>query len=253
MSVKKSILMHRYKISIEYKGTDYVGWQRQDNGLSIQESLENAIKQLTAEKVDVFGAGRTDSGVHALNQVAHFDLKKCIELDSIRDGLNQYLRPQPIAIINVDTVSRDFHARFSAKQREYSYKIVNRRAPLTIDQGMAWVLHKNLNITNMKAAAVFFIGKHNLGAFRSVNCQSKTSIKTIDEVEIKNIDHSIFINVKAKSFLHSQVRIMVGTLVYVGEGKIEPKEIKNIIQIADRKNAGPTAPAEGLYLTNVFY
>tara|TARA_Y100000590_G_scaffold466972_1_gene644120 strand:+ start:536 stop:1273 length:738 start_codon:yes stop_codon:yes gene_type:complete len=245
--------MHRYKINVEYKGTDYVGWQRQDNGMSIQESLEKAIKQLTSEKVDVFGAGRTDSGVHALNQVAHFDLKKNIELDSIRDGLNQYLRPQPIAIIKVNEVSSNFHARFSAKQREYSYKIVNRRSPLTVDQGMAWVLHKKLNIAKMKKAAALFIGKHDLGAFRSVNCQSKTSIKTIDEVEIKDIDQKIFINVKAKSFLHSQVRIMVGTLVYVGECKIEPKEINNIIKIADRKNAGPTAPAEGLYLTNVFY
>ena len=245
--------MHRYKISIEYKGTNYVGWQRQDNGLSIQESLENAIKQLTAEKADVFGAGRTDAGVHALNQVAHFDLKKSMELDSIRDGLNQYLRPQPIAIIKANEVSDNFHARFSAKQRQYSYKIINRRAPLTIDQNMAWVLHKELNILKKKEAAFFFIGKHNLGAFRSVNCQSKTSIKTIDEVEVKNIGHNIFINVKAKSFLHSQVRIMVGTLVYVGEGKIEPKEIKTIIKIADRKNAGPTAPAEGLYLANVIY
>ena len=152
--------MHRYKINVEYKGTDYVGWQRQDNGMSIQESLEKAIKQLTSEKVDVFGAGRTDSGVHALNQVAHFDLKKIMELDSIRDGLNQYLRPQPIAIIKVEEVSSDFHARFSARQREYSYKIVNRRAPLTVDQGMAWILHKKLNITKMKEAASFFIGKN---------------------------------------------------------------------------------------------
>ena len=234
-------------------GTNYVGWQRQDNGLSIQESIEKAIKQLTGENVEVIGAGRTDSGVHALNQVAHFDLKKSLSLDVIKDGLNQHLRSQPIAIIKADEVSDNFHARFSAKQRQYLYKIINRRAPLTIDQNLAWVLHKELNILKMKKAAVFFVGKHNLEAFRSVNCQSKTSIRTIDEVEVENIDNKIFVNVKAKSFLHSQVRIMVGTLVYVGEGKIEPKDIETIIKMANRKKAGPTAPAEGLYLANVIY
>ena len=222
--------MQRYKINIEYKGTDYVGWQKQENGFSIQESIENAVKQLTGQNIEVFGAGRTDSGVHALNQVAHFDLQKIFKIDSIRDGLNKFLQPQPISIIKAETVSNNFHARFSAKQRQYSYKIINRRPHLTIENDLAWAIHKKLNISKMQEATIFFVGKHDLNAFRSVDCQSKTSIKSIDQVEVNNIDNRITINVKAKSFLHSQVRIMVGTLIYVGEEKINPKDIKTIIE-----------------------
>ncbi len=245
--------MFRYKIVVEYNGTKYVGWQRQENGPSIQSALEEAIHKQTGEKIDVFGAGRTDAGVHSYGQVAHFDLPKPMSIDSIRDGLNQHLRPQSIAIINVNQVDNNFHARFSAKQRHYIYKIVNRRAPLTIERELAWVIHKNLNITLMQDAAKYFIGKHDLNAFRSINCQSETSIKTIDDVTIQNQDQKISIDVKAKSFLHSQVRIMVGTLVYVGMEKIEPQQIKLILKNTDRKEAGPTAPAHGLYLKSVFY
>ena len=245
--------MNRYKIIIEYKGTNFVGWQKQDNGLSIQKVIEKSIKELTKEDVQIFGAGRTDAGVHALGQVAHFDLVKDFSVDSIRDGLNKYLRYYLISIIEASKVEDDFHARFSAKKREYLYKIINRRAPLTVDRNLAWVLHKQLDIKKMQDAAVFFIGQHNLNAFRSVNCQSKTTIKTIDKIEIISKQNTISIIVQAKSFLHSQVRIMVGTLVYVGEGKIDPNEILTIIKIAKRENAGPTAPAEGLYLTSVIY
>lgn len=245
--------MNRYKIVIEYKGTNFVGWQKQDNGISIQESIEKSIKELTQETVQVFGAGRTDAGVHALGQVAHFDLVKNFSKDSIRDGLNKYLRHYLISIVEASKVKDNFHSRFSAKKREYLYKIINRRAPLTVDKNLAWVFHKKLDIKKMQDAAVFFIGQHNLNAFRSINCQSKTTIRTIDKIQIINKKDIISIIVQAKSFLHSQVRIMVGTLVYVGEGKIDPNEILKIIKIGKRENAGPTAPAEGLYLTNVIY
>ena len=245
--------MPRYKIIIEYKGTNYVGWQRQDNGPSIQSEIENSIKKLVGKKIEVFGAGRTDAGVHALKQIAHFDLEKFFPVDVIRDGLNQYLRPQAISIIKAEKVSENFHARFNAKQRYYSYIIINRRSPLTIERNRAWVVHKKLNVILMQQAIKLFIGKHNFNAFRSVNCQSETSFKTIDYAEVKENNKKIIIDVKAKSFLHSQVRIMVGTIVYVGEGKIKFDQITSIIRSGDRKKAGPTAPAEGLYLKDIIY
>ena len=246
--------MFNFKITIEYDGTNFVGWQRQDNGLSIQEAIENAILKLTSEKITLFGAGRTDSGVHALGQVAHFNLKKEIKTDNIRDGLNQHLRPYPIAILHAEKIETSFHARFSAKKRNYKYVITNRRPPLTITKNKSWVVHKILNIEKMKKEAVFFKGKHNLEAFRSINCQSNSAIKTIDEIEIakNNYSNDIYIKVSAKSFLHSQVRIMVGTLVDIGKDKINTS-IKKIIEGELRSAAGITAPACGLYLVSVEY
>ena len=161
--------MPKFKIVIEYDGSSFVGWQRQDNGLSIQESIEVAAKQLTGENISLFGAGRTDAGVHALGQVAHFDVKKEFKSDSIRDGLNQYLRPQPIAILDTKKVNKDFHARFSAKKRTYQYVITNRRAPLTIDKNKSWAVFKKIDIQKMKFESQYFLGKHNLEAFRSID------------------------------------------------------------------------------------
>ena len=244
--------MFNFKIIIEYDGTNYVGWQRQDNGLYIQEAIENAIFKLTGEKVNVYGAGRTDAGVHALGQVAHFNLKKNFKINNIRDGLNQYLRPQPIAILEADLVEVDFHARFSAIQRTYEYIVTNRRAPLTITKSKSWGVFKKLDIGKMKLEAKYFIGKHDLEAFRSAHCQSNSALKTIDDIIITNKHKNITITVVAKSFLHSQVRIMVGTLVEVGKGKIT-KSIKNIIEEKKRSQAGITAPACGLYLIKVEY
>ena len=245
--------MTRFKILIEYKGVNYVGWQKQENGKSIQEVIENSIKKLTGEKRQIFAAGRTDAGVHGLGQVAHFDLKKNLSEDTIRDGLNSYLRSESISILDAKKTTKDFHARFSAKKREYLYKIINRRAPLTIEKDLAWVLHKKIDLKKIKRAAKLFIGKNNLNAFRSAHCQSKTAIKNIDQIKIKKINDKIEIYIKAKSFLHSQVRIMVGTLIQVGEGKMQPEDIKSIIKKAKRENAGPTAPASGLYLLKVYY
>ena len=245
--------MFKYKLIIEYEGTSFVGWQRQNNGQSIQQSLEEAIQKLSNEKVSVFGAGRTDSGVHAKGQVAHFEISNDLAKDNIRDGINQHLRPLPIAILNVEKVESDFHARFSAKQRIYEYSIINRRPPLTFQRQLAWVIYKKLDIEKIKEAALFFKGKHDFNAFRSIDCQSSTSIKTIDYCTVISNQESIVIEVAAKSFLHSQVRIMVGTLVNVGEGKIQSFNLKKIIEMKDRDKAGVTAPSHGLYLKEVIY
>ena len=221
--------MTKYKIVIEYDGSNYVGWQRQDNGLSIQGSIEQAVKKLTEENISLFGSGRTDAGVHALGQVAHFYLNKEFNTDNMRDGLNQYLRPQPIAILAAKEVEENFHARFSAKNRTYEYIITNRRAPLTINKNKSWGVFKKLDIQKMKSESQYFLGKHNLEAFRSIDCQASSPVKTIDEIQITEKNKDIIIKITARSFLHSQVRIMVGTLVEVGKGKITTS-IKNIIQ-----------------------
>jgi len=244
--------MYNYKIVIEYDGTNFVGWQQQENGQSIQSALQEALVKLSNEKVIIFGAGRTDAGVHAYGQVASFNLNKKIKTDVIRDGLNQHLRPHPIAVQNAEIVDDNFHARFSAKKRWYEYKIINRRPPLTIDLNRAWCVYKNLDIEKMKSESLSFLGKHDLNAFRSAHCQSKNSMKTIDSVSIKNIDEQIIIEVSAKSFLHSQVRIMIGTLVDIAKGNIN-KTVLDIINSKQRDIAGQTAPANGLYLKKVEY
>ena len=244
--------MHNYKIIIEYDGTNFVGWQQQENGQSIQSAIQQALSKLSGEKVTIFGAGRTDAGVHAYAQVASFVLNKKIETDVIRDGLNQHLRPQPIAVIKAEIVDADFHARFSAKKRWYEYKIINRRPPLTIDVNRAWCVYKNLDTEKMKSESSFFLGKHDLNAFRSAHCQSKNSIKTIDSISIINKDEQIIIEVSAKSFLHSQVRIMVGTLVDIAKDNIN-KTVLDIINSRQREIAGQTAPAQGLYLKKIEY
>ena len=244
--------MHNYKIVIEYDGTNFVGWQQQENGQSIQSALQEALFKLTGEKITIFGAGRTDAGVHAYGQVASFTLNKKIETDVIRDGLNQHLRPHPIAVQKAELVEDDFHARFSANKRWYEYKIINRRPPLTIDINRAWCVYKNLDIEKMKSESASFLGKHDLNAFRSAHCQSKNSIKTIDSIAIKNKDEQIIFEVSAKSFLHSQVRIMIGTLIDIAKGNIN-KTILDIINSKQREIAGQTAPAHGLYLKRIEY
>ena len=244
--------MPKYKIILEYDGTNYVGWQKQKNGTSIQEEIERALYSLTGVNTSVFGAGRTDAGVHALGQVAHFELENDFKIDNIRDVLNQHLRPHLIAILKVELVNDSFHSRFSAKQRTYIYKIVNRRAPLTINKSKKWIVFKKLNIEKMIEESKFFLGKNDLNAFRSINCQSNTSIKTIDSIKILSNKDDLTITVSAKSFLHSQVRIMVGTLIEIGKEKIK-FSIQEIINDRERSKAGITAPACGLYLLNIEY
>ncbi len=244
--------MNNYKINIEYDGTNFVGWQRQANGISVQYLIENAIKNLTNKEVTIFGAGRTDAGVHAKNQVANFELEEFLHTDIIRDGLNHHLRPHPIAILSAEKVKINFNARFSAKKRWYEYKIINRRAPLTINNNRAWCIHKKINIKKIIEQSKNFIGKHDLSAFRSINCQSKSAIKSIDLIDIKNIEDEIIFTICAKSFLHSQVRIMVGTLIDIGLDKIS-KSVSEIIFLKKREYAGITAPPFGLYLLKVDY
>ena len=244
--------MNKFKIIVEYDGSNFVGWQKQENGKSIQESVEKALLKLTGEEVTLFGAGRTDAGVHALGQVAHFEIKKKFNIDNIRDGLNQHLRPLPISILDAEQVQNSFHARFSAKERVYEYIITNRRAPLTLNINKSWAVYKKLNLKKMKLESKFFLGKHNLEAFRSIDCQASSPIKTINDIKINQKGNNITITVLAKSFLHSQVRIMVGTLVEIGKGKIT-KSLKEIIESKDRSQAGVTAPACGLYLLKVCY
>ena len=244
--------MHNYKIVVEYDGTNFVGWQQQENGQSIQAVLQDAAFKLSGEKIIIFGAGRTDAGVHAYGQVASFTINKKIETDVIRDGLNQHLRPHPISVQKAELVDSKFHARFSAIKRWYEYKIINRRPPLTIDTNRAWCVYKKINVEKIKTESSSFLGKHDLNAFRSAHCQSKSSIKTIEDIHIKHEGEQIIFNVCAKSFLHSQVRIMVGTLVDIAKGNIN-KTIIDIINSKNREIAGQTAPAHGLYLKKIDY
>ena len=244
--------MPNYKITVEYDGTNFVGWQQQANGVSVQSSLQDSVFKLSGEKVVVYGAGRTDAGVHAYGQVASFVISKKISTDVIRDGLNQHLRPLMISVLKAEEVDNDFHARFSAKKRWYVYKIINRRSPLTIDANRAWCVHKIVDTKIMKNESASFLGKHDLNAFRSSHCQSKSSIRTIDDIIIHIKNESIFIEVVAKSFLHSQVRIMVGTLVDIAKGNIN-RSVLDIINSKNREAAGQTAPANGLYLKKIDY
>ena len=244
--------MYNYKIVVEYDGTPFVGWQQQKNGQSIQAALQEALVKLSGEKVTIYGAGRTDAGVHAKGQVANFELENHIEEDTVRDGLNHYLRPYPIAILSTEKKDNEFNARFSAKLRWYEYKIVNRRPPLTLENNRVWCVHKPINIKKISDQLKYFLGKNDLSAFRSVNCQSKSPIKSINSIDINNNKEEINFIISAKSFLHSQVRIMVGTLVDIGLDKIS-RSIEEIISLKQREYAGVTAPAHGLYLIRVDY
>jgi tRNA pseudouridine38-40 synthase len=244
--------MHNYKITIEYDGSDFVGWQRQDNGLSIQQLIEESIQKLTNKTTTIIGAGRTDAGVHAKGQVASFELENFIDTDTIRDGLNHHLRPHPVAILSTEKTDTDFNARFSAKLRWYEYKVISRRPPLTLQSNRVWCVHKTININKVIEQSQFFLGKHDLSAFRSINCQSKSATKSINSFDVKTNEQEINFVISAKSFLHSQVRIMVGTLVDIGIGKIS-KSISEIIALKKREYAGVTAPPHGLYLTKVEY
>lgn len=246
--------MTRFKLTIEYNGGPYCGWQRQDNGLSVQQSLEDAVELFCQQKIIVHGAGRTDAGVHALGQVAHFDLAKEVDADTVRDALNFYLKPQPIAVVAAAAVPAEFHARFSARGRAYIYRIVNRRAPLALDLGRAWhVPAPVLDVEAMHAAAQRLLGHHDFTSFRSSECQAESAMKTLDAISVRRHGEAISIAVNARSFLHRQVRIMTGTLKLVGEGKWTADDVMAALEAKERAKAGPTAPPDGLYLTRVEY
>ncbi|HVJ42707.1 MAG TPA: tRNA pseudouridine(38-40) synthase TruA [Dongiaceae bacterium] len=245
--------MTRFKLTIEYDGGPFVGWQRQENGPSVQQAIEEAILKTTAEAVTIHAAGRTDAGVHALGQVAHADLDYRIEADRLRDALNFYLRPTPVAIIDAEQVAEDFHARFSAKGRAYCYRIVNRRSPLTIDLGRAWHVKSPLDVPAMHKAAQLLLGHHDFTTFRASQCQAKSPMKTLDRLDIHRIGEDIEVIAEARSFLHHQVRNMVGSLSMVGIGKWSADRLKAALDAKDRAKGGPTAPPDGLYLTAVRY
>lgn len=246
--------MTRFKIQVEYDGGPYVGWQAQDSGLAVQQVLEEAILAFSGESVRVHCAGRTDAGVHARGQIAHFDLvRDDITVKTVRDAINQHTKPHPIVIVAAEVVGEGFHARFSAVEREYLYVILNRRARSAIEQGHVWWVPSPLNVEAMHEAAQVLIGKHDFTSFRASMCQSQSPVKTLDELTVTRDGDHICVKARARSFLHHQVRNMVGTMRRVGDGKWTAADIKAILESRDRCAAGQTAPPDGLYLMRVGY
>ena len=245
--------MPRYKITVEYDGGPFVGWQRQESGPSIQAALENAVFAFSGERVHVQGAGRTDAGVHARGQVAHFDLAREHPLESVRGALTFHLKPNPIVVTTVEIVPPEFHARFSATWRRYHYRILNRRTPAALDRGQVWHVPVPLDARAMVAAAAVLVGRHDFNSFRSASCQAASSLKTLDLLSVCHDGEEIRIDVGARSFLHNQVRILVGTLQLVGRGQWSRCDVEEALMARDRTRAGPTAPPQGLCLMEVRY
>jgi tRNA pseudouridine38-40 synthase len=245
--------MQRYKIIVEYDGTPFVGWQFQKNGLSIQEILQKAIFQLSREKITVTGAGRTDAGVHALAQVAHFDLKKKINKNQFLLGANHYMRKNPVTILDIKKTKKKFHSRFDAKKRTYEYIIINRQSSLTLQKNKAWHIRKKLNLKAMKKGAKLLIGTHDFSTFRASSCGAKSPVKTLKKVSIQKNKNKLIMKFTSKSFLQQQVRSMVGCIKYLGEGKWKLSDFKSSFQSKNRIKCAPPAPACGLYLKSISY
>lgn len=245
--------MPRFRLTLEYEGTPFVGWQRQDNGPSVQAAVENAIHRFCGEPAIVVGAGRTDAGVHALGQVAHVDLASDPSPRTLRDAINFHLRPAPIAVLDATSTSEDFHARFSAIERSYRYRIVNRPAPPVLNSGRVWWIRAPLDVSIMNDAALRFVGQHDFTTFRSSMCQSPSAVKTLTELTIRRQGDDVIIDARARSFLHNQVRILVGTLRLVGEHRWSVDRVIAALAARDRKAGGPTAPPQGLFLISVRY
>jgi len=245
--------MPRYRLLIEYDGTPFVGWQQQENGLSVQAVLTAALTALAGQRVAVQGAGRTDAGVHALGQVAHVDLAKDWATDTVRDAVNAHLRPHPVAVLAAERVPDDFDARFSARGRHYLYRIANRRPDLAIDRGRAWRVPRPLDEAAMHAAAQRLLGRHDFTTFRAAECQAQSPVKTLDRLDVWRVGDEIRIGASARSFLHHQVRSMTGSLVWVGEGRWSGEDLAAALAARDRAACGLVAPPEGLYLMSVDY
>ncbi len=245
--------MPRFKLTIEYDGTGYAGWQRQDNGPSIQAAVEAALKAYCQTDIIVYVAGRTDAGVHALGQVAHADIPRNDPPEVVANALNALLRPHPIAVISAARAPDDFHARFSAIERAYEYRIANRRAPLALELDRAWWISHELDADAMHDAAQVLVGRHDFTSFRAVACQADSPVRSIDELTVTRQGQDIVIRTRARSFLHHQVRNIVGTLKAVGDGKWTRADVAAALAARDRSKAGQTAPACGLYLISVKY
>jgi tRNA pseudouridine38-40 synthase len=243
----------RYLLILEYDGRPFCGWQKQPGHPSVQETLETALTRLTQETVTVWTAGRTDQGVHALGQAAHMDLKRPFSLDSLRRGLNFYMKDLGVSVLEVRSVPSTFHARFSACARSYLYRILNRPSASALEEGRVWWVHRPLDLQRMQEGAALLLGTHDFNAFRAKECQSNLTLRTLDVLDLQKKDSEIHLRIQARAFLHHQVRIMVGTLKQIGEGKREPSSIPDIFASGQRAYAGPTAPPEGLYLERVDY
>jgi tRNA pseudouridine38-40 synthase len=245
--------MPRYKLTLEYDGSGLVGWQRQANGLSVQEVLEQAVERFCGSRVTVHGAGRTDAGVHALGQTAHLDLPKEASCDVIQSALNHHVKPAAIAVLAVEPVAENFDARRSAKGRLYLYRILNRRPPAVLERGRVWHVGPSLDAEAMQGAAQLLVGKHDFTSFRDTLCQAKSPVKTLDRLDVARAGEEIRIEAEARSFLHHQVRNMVGTLKLVGGGKWRASGVAEALAARNRRAGGPTAPPDGLYLVAVRY
>ena len=245
--------MSRWRIRIEYDGGPYVGWQRQKNGPSVQQAIEEAIFKFCGEHVRVYGAGRTDAGVHAMGQVAHIDIERPTTADTVRDAINAHLGNEPIAFVDVMAITDDFHARLSACERVYLYRILNRRPPPAIDLGRVWHVPWDLDAAVMHDAAQCLVGTHDFTSFRATVCQAKSPVKTLDAFDVRRVGNEIHLHARGRSFLHHQVRNIVGTLERVGASKWKAADVAAALDARDRRAAGPTAPPEGLALISVAY
>jgi tRNA pseudouridine38-40 synthase len=245
--------MPRYKLTLEYDGTGLVGWQRQNNGLSVQEIIETAVARFCGKTITVHGAGRTDAGVHALAQAAHLDLPKEKSPDVIRNALNEHMRPHAVAVLAVESVAESFDARRSARGRIYRYRILNRRPPAVLERSRVWHVGAKLDAEAMQEAAKLLLGRHDFSSFRDSMCQARSPVKTLDGLDVTRSGEEILVEARARSFLHHQVRNMVGTLKLVGAGKWKIAQVAEALAARDRRAGGPTAPAEGLYLVAIVY
>ncbi len=245
--------MRRFKLTIEYDGRPFVGWQRQDNGPSVQQTLEAAVFAVTQAETVVYGCGRTDAGVHAEGQVAHVDIAKPLPAFRLQEALNAHLRPAPVAVVDCVEVAADFHARFDCTGRRYRYDIINRRAPLTWQSGLAWHVARELDADAMQAAARLLVGRHDFTTFRSVHCQSASPVKTLDQLDVERTGDRIAIHAAARSFLHHQVRSMVGCLKLVGDGSWKAEDLERALRAMDRSTLGLNAPPDGLYFVSATY
>lgn len=245
--------MPRYKLTLEYDGTGLVGWQRQATGLSVQEILETAVERFCGEAVRVHGAGRTDAGVHALAQVAHLDLRRETDPEEIHGALNFHVRPHAVSVLAVEPVPGTFNARVSARSRHYRYRILNRRSPPALERGRVWHVGPPLDVAAMREGASHLLGKQDFTTFRDALCQAKSPVRTLDVLDVAGIGEEIVVEARARSFLHHQVRNIVGTLKLVGLGKWSPLHVKRALEARDRRSGGPTAPPQGLCLVAVIY